>query len=173
MQLTQDQSCNIRHRKLQPAGCPAAKARRAKTERRTIPGPRAGPQENQSQRALTDLPAPTLAYLKSRGLDKNAQAILSGHPASDDPALFNQLHRLASEDPVKFVQTSLIASSGSLSKAHMDYLQGLQEAINKQDPQAIAANTQVNNAAHTMQQEMKLSGIDLNPEPGQVGRRNI
>ena len=67
---------------------------------------------------------------------------------------------------MKFAQTSLITSSGHLSKAHMDYLQGLQEAINKQDPQAIAANNQVNDAVHTVQQEMKLTGIDLNPEAG-------
>ncbi len=116
--------------------------------------------------ALTDIPASTLAYLTSRGLEKNAQAILSGHPATDDPALFNKLHRLASEDPVKFAQTSLITSSGQLSQAHMDYLQGLQDAINKQDPQAIAANTQVNDAVQIVSEEMKLTGINLNPEPG-------
>ena len=125
-----------------------------------------GLKQNNPHAALTDIPASTLAYLKSRGLDKNAEAILSGHPATDDPALFNELHRLASTDPVKFAQTSLITSSGHLSKAHMDYLQGLQEAINKQDPQAIAANNQVNDAVHTVQQEMKLTGIDLNPEAG-------
>ncbi len=42
---------------------------------------------------------------------------------------------------MKFAQTSLITHSGNLSKAHMDYLQGLQDAINKQDPQALAAST--------------------------------
>ncbi len=55
----------------------------------------------------------------------------------------------------------------------MDYLQGLQDAINKQDPQAIAANTQVNDAVNTVQQEMKLTGIDLNPEAGSAQEKQL
>ncbi len=115
--------------------------------------------------ALTDIPASTLAYLKSRDLDKSAQAILSGHPATDDPALFNQLHRLASEDPVTFAQTSLIASSGQLSQAHMDYLQGLQDAINKQDPQAIEASKVVNGAVGIIRSGLQTMGVEANHAP--------
>ncbi len=47
----------------------------------------------------------------------------------------------------------------------MDYLTGLQDAINKQDPQAIAANTQVNDAVHIVREEMRLTGIDLSGRP--------
>jgi hypothetical protein len=88
--------------------------------------------------ALTGLTAADYAYLKSRGLDKNAQAILDGHPAQDDPQRFNDLHRLSVDDPVKFAQTNLLADSGHLSRAHLKYLQGVQDAINQQDTKALA-----------------------------------
>ncbi len=69
-----------------------------------------GLKQNNPNAALTDIPASTLAYLQSRGLGKNAEAILSSHPATDDPALFNPLHRLASADPVKFAHSDVVSS---------------------------------------------------------------
>jgi len=116
--------------------------------------------------AITDLSAADWAYLKSRGLDTQAHAILDGHPASDDPKRYNDLHRLSADDPVKFAQTNLLAESGNLSRAHMSYLQGVQDAINKQDPQQMQASRVVNDAVQMVNSQMQAAGLDLDREPG-------
>jgi hypothetical protein len=123
-----------------------------------------GLKNNNPNAAITDIPASNWAYLTSRGLDRNAQAILDSHPATDDPKRFNDLHRLSIEDPVKFTQTNLLTESGNISQAHYKYLQTLQDAINKQDPQQMQASKVVNTAVNTLRAEMKMAGI--NPEPG-------
>ena len=110
---------------------------------------------NNPHPAITDLSAADYAYLKSRKLDTQAQAILNGHPAQDDPALFNELHGLSAQDPVKFAQTNLLADSGNLSKAHMTFLQNLQDAINKQDPKQVAENTTAHNAINTVLKDLR------------------
>jgi hypothetical protein len=105
--------------------------------------------------ALTDLNAADYAYLKSRGLDTQAQAILNGHPATDDPGLYNQLHRQATQDPVTFGKANLLAHSGSLSRAHLATLQGVQDAIDKQDPKQIAANAAAHNAINIVLRDLR------------------
>jgi hypothetical protein len=105
--------------------------------------------------ALTDLNAADYAYLKSRGLDTQAQAILNGHPAQDDPGLFNDLHRLSAQDPVQFGKENLLAHSGSLSRAHLATLQGVQDAINKQELRQIAANAAAHNAINIVLRDLR------------------
>ncbi len=123
--------------------------------------------------ALTDLGSADYAYLKSRGLDTNALAILQSHPATDDPGLFNQLHRLSTQDPVTFGKENLLAHSGQLSRAHMEYLTGLQDAINKQDPQAMQAGKQVEDAVGALTGALRDVGVNLNPAPGSEDARTL
>lgn len=114
--------------------------------------------------AATDLSAADYAYLKSRGLSDQANAILNGHPAQDDPVLFNDLHRLSQDDPVKFAQANLLADSGNLSRAHYDYLQKVQDAIVKQTPQEMEASKTVNDAVAAVQASLR--GVGINPAHG-------
>ena len=115
--------------------------------------------------ALTDLGSADYAYLKSRGLDANALAILQSHPATDDPGLFNQLHSLANQDPVQFGKQNLLAESGKLSRAHMQTLLSLQDAVNKQDPQAIRAGKQGEEGRGPADGARRDVGGDHNPAP--------
>ena len=112
-------------------------------------------------------------------MDGNALAILQSHPATDDPGLFNELHRMATQNPVNFGKQNLLAQSGALSRAHMQTLLSLQDAVNKQDPQAIQAGKRIDMTVNALMgnrqtaaagDESANAGTDIHPSGDQADK---
>lgn len=120
--------------------------------------------------SLASLSAPMLAYIKTRGLGPQVDAIFKrnkpGSEALDDSKMYSDLARMSSEDPVAFTKMDLSTVSGQLSQSHWNHLVGIQTAINRQDVKAMEINKVTHNTITAAKASLVASGFNMNPKPG-------
>ena len=108
---------------------------------------------------MANLTPQQLEYAKQRGMGDEVDSILSKSPATDNPAVYNDLMRQSTENPLEFSQMDLSRFSGQLSTAHYTSLEKAQQGINKQDAKAMESNRLVNNTIKSVASDMAVAGF--------------